>query len=71
MANPVAQLNIPQKDITEAQRDKVVQLAEKAQLADTIRRVDAAQLVTTLVERNRQNPLILVDVMLYGMCSSR
>ncbi|MCE3215891.1 hypothetical protein HAX54_003997 [Datura stramonium] len=42
MANPVAQLNLPQEDMTEAQRAEAGRLVEEAQLADTARKADAA-----------------------------
>ncbi|MCE3217203.1 hypothetical protein HAX54_011035, partial [Datura stramonium] len=57
MANPMKQLNIGG--------------VEEAQLAEVAKRAKIADLVSALEERNRKTPIVIMDVILYGMCSLR
>ncbi|MCD7447059.1 hypothetical protein HAX54_022409 [Datura stramonium] len=48
MANPVAQVNLPPEEMTEAQRAEAMWQVEEAQLADVARRADAANFIAPL-----------------------
>ncbi|MCE3216605.1 hypothetical protein HAX54_007110 [Datura stramonium] len=57
--------------MTKAHKAEAAHLVEETRLTKVARRADATNLVVALADMNRQNPLVIMDGMLYGMCSLR